>query len=153
MGKTRPLSFAALGASLVLAGILVKSRPLLDPLANISFPYLAGMLGLAVLVVGIHCLLFASPVRELPLLPNILLFVLIAGASNVNIVWDGVVLGFSREDIWLSLSNSLEFSLYYAAFLFLPRCGRKVGPEVSTNSESAEFKTPRSSHAVKYGAS
>ena len=82
MNKIQSLSFAALGLSLIVVGILVKSYPLLDRLANIEFAYLAVMLGLAVLVVGIHCLLFASPVRELPLLPNLILFVLIAGVPT-----------------------------------------------------------------------
>ena len=126
MNRSQSLSFAVLGVSLIGVGILVKSHPLLDTVANISFPYLAGMLGLAVLVVGIHCLIFASSIRELPLLLNLILFILIAGASNVDIVWDGVVFGYTKEDIWLSLSNSLAFSFYYAAFLFLPRCGRKA---------------------------
>ncbi len=45
MSKIPSLSFAALGVSLIVVGILVKSYPLLDPLANIGFPYLAVMLG------------------------------------------------------------------------------------------------------------
>jgi hypothetical protein len=119
-----------LGVSLVSVGILIKKYPLLDPLANISFPHLAGVLGLAVLVVGVHCLLFASLPRDLPLLPNLTLFGIIAGAANINIVWYGLVGGYSvnvLDDIGLNLSNSLEFSVYYAAFLFLPRwVGKRV---------------------------
>ncbi len=136
MNQFQALSFAAVGVSLVAVGILLESYPLFDPLANIESAYLAGMLGLAVLVVGIHCLLFASTVRELPLLPSVVLFVIIAGASNVNIVWDKVVHGFSEEDMWLGLSNSLEFSIYYAAFLFLPRWRRKARTQVTTSPES-----------------
>ncbi len=75
--------------------------------------------------------------RELPLLPNLILFVLIAGASNVNIVWDGVATGYTKADIWLNLSNSIEFSLYYAAFLFLPRCGPKAKTQATANPEPA----------------
>ena len=123
MNRMQPLSFAVCGVSLVVVGILAKSFPLLDQLANISFPYLAGMLGLVVLVVGIHCLVFASSVRNLPLWPNLILFAIIAGAANINIVWDGIVIGYTKEDIWLNVGNSLEFSLYYATFLFLPRFG------------------------------
>lgn len=125
MNQSAPLSFAGLGVSLVAVGVLIKKYPLLGPLANISFAYLAGILGLAVLVVGVHCMLFASLPRELPLLPNLVLFVLVAGAANVNVVWDGIVIGFPKNDIWLNLSNSLEFSLYYAAFLFLPKWIRR----------------------------
>ncbi|MCH9035323.1 MAG: hypothetical protein IID42_12615, partial [Planctomycetes bacterium] len=65
MNQFQALSFAAVGVSLVAVGILLDSYPLFDPLANIESAYLAGMLGLAVPVVGIHCLLFASTVREL----------------------------------------------------------------------------------------
>lgn len=137
MNKTTPLSFAALGLSLVAAGILTKRYALLDELANISFPYLAGMLGLAALVVGIHCILFGAGPGELPLLPNLLLFVIVAGAANVNIVWDGVVGSYSKADIWLNLSNSLEFALYYAAFLFLPRWGRKKAVRSGSDSEGS----------------
>ena len=128
MNKFTSLSFAGLGVSLVAVGILLRKYPLLDPLANISFRYLAGILGVAVLVVGVHCMLFASLPRELPLLPNLALFVLVAGAANINIVWDGIVMGFPKSDIWLNLSNSLEFSLYYAAFLFLPKWIRRETP-------------------------
>lgn len=136
MNKIQTLSFAAFGVSLIVVGILVKSHPLLDSLANISFPYLAGMLGLAVLVVGIHCLLFASPIRELPLLPNVVLFAIIAGASNVNIVWDGVLGSYTKDDIWLNLSNSLEFTIYYAAFLFLPRYGPSARTDATRSSDA-----------------
>lgn len=118
---TTPAYLAALGVSLLAAGILTRRYPLFDPIANIGFPYLAGMLGIAALVVGLHCVLFASTPADLPVRPNVVLYILIAGAANVNIIWDGVVVGFSGNDIWLNLSNSGEFSLYYAAFLFLPR--------------------------------
>ena len=119
--KTTPLLVAALGISLIGAAILTRQNPLFDRIANISLPYLAGLLGLAALTTGIHCALFASAPHELPLLPNVVLYILIAGAANVNIVWDGMVIDMPRNEIWLSLSNSLEFSIYYAAFLFLPK--------------------------------
>ena len=141
MNKTTPLTFAALGLTLVFVGILLERVPLLDEIANISFPYLAGMLGLAVLVVGIHCILFGVGPSKLPLVPNLILFFIIAGAANVNIVWDGVALGKSEADIWLNLSNSLEFALYYAVFLFLPRWKRKTSalPGCETDSPSANY--------------
>lgn len=125
MDKLQSLSFSVLGVSLIVVGILLSSYPLLDRLANIDFAYLVAMLGLAILVVGIHCQLFASPVGDLPLLPNVVIFVVIASAANVNIIWDAVVLGADKKDMWLGLSNSTEFSVYYAAFLFLPRWRRK----------------------------
>lgn len=121
----RSIAITALGVSLVGVGIALKQYPLLDPIANISFPYLAGIVGLAILVVGVHCILFGSTIPELPLLPNFLLFIVLGGAANVDIVWDGIVIGAERKDIWLNLGNSLEFTVYYAAFLFLPRLGRK----------------------------
>lgn len=121
----RSIVITALGVSLVGVGIALRQYPLLDQIANISFSYLAGIVGLAILVVGVHCILFGSTISELPLLPNFFLFIVIGGAANVNIVWDGIVIGAERSDIWLNLSNSLEFTVYYAAFLFLPRLGRK----------------------------
>ena len=60
-----PLSFAALGSSLVAVGILLERYPRLDDIADISFPHLAGMLGLAALVARIHRILFGAGPGEL----------------------------------------------------------------------------------------
>ena len=136
MSKATSLGFAALGISLVAAGILIKRHSLFDPIANISFPYHAGILGFAVLVVGLHCVLFDSLPRDLPLRPNVVLFVLIAVAANANIVWDGIVSDFSDDDIWWNLCDSLEFSFNYAAFLFLPRWPRK---QLETSGEASSL--------------
>lgn len=132
---TTPAYLAALGIFLVAAGVLTERYPLFDRIANIDFPYLAGMLGFAALVVGLHCALFSSAPSQLPLRPNVALFILIAGAANVNIIWDGVAFDFSGSDIWLNLSNSAEFSLYYAAFLFLPKWIPKAKVSDTPNTE------------------
>lgn len=133
---TTPVYLAVLGVSLLASGILFHRYPLFDAIANLGFPYLAGMLGFAALVVGLHCVLFGSGPAELPLRANVALYVLIAGAANVNIIWDGVAGGFSHGDIWLNLANSVEFSLYYAAFLFLPRWMGKASPGSSAKDQS-----------------
>lgn len=124
MNKATPIHLALLGSVLVGAGVLVKHHRLFDPLANLDFPYLAAMLGIAAFLVGIHCALFSCNPADLPFRPNLAMYVLIAGAANVNIVWDGIALDYPREAIWMGLSNSVEFAFYYAAFLFLPRCCR-----------------------------
>lgn len=136
---TTSACLTALGVSLLVAGILLNRYPLFDTIAEIGFSYLAGMLGLAALVVGLHCVLFASTPAELPTRPNVALYILIAGAANVNIIWDGMACGFSRTDIWLNLGNSAEFSLYYAAFLFLPKW---IGKAEESDNAATESQPP-----------
>jgi len=118
-----------LGVLLVAAGLAVRKNPVLDTIANMEFAYLAVMLGLASMCVALHCALFSAAVSALPLWPNLILFVMIACAANINVVWDGVVLGAGKNDILLNLANSAEFAIYYAAMLFLPRL---VTPPVAT---------------------
>ncbi|MCH7633008.1 MAG: hypothetical protein IIB59_07325, partial [Planctomycetes bacterium] len=43
-----------------------------------------------------------------------------------------------EEDVWLSLSNSLEVTVYYAAFLFLPRLGRDKRAATPAATEACE---------------
>ncbi len=126
MNKSTPMLLALLGSALVGAAVLIKRYPLFDPLGNVDFPYLAAMLGLVALVVGVHCALFSCHPADLPLRPNLVMYVIIASAANINIVWDGIALDYPSEAIEMGLSNSLEFSVYYAAFLFLPRWSSKI---------------------------
>ena len=112
---------ALLGILLVSAGLVVRKIQVMDAVANVDFAYLAVMLGLASMCVALHCALFSARVSALPFWPNLVLFVIIACAANINVVWDGVVLGVAKKEILLSLANSAEFSIYYAAMLFLPR--------------------------------
>lgn len=118
-----------LGVLLVSGGMAVRKIQVMDAIANVDFGYLAVMLGLASMCVALHCALFSARVSALPFWPNLILFVIIAGAANINVVWDGVVFGVARNEVLLNLANSAEFTIYYAAMLFLPRL---VTPPVVT---------------------
>ena len=115
----------ASGMLLVVAGAVCKHYALFDEIANLSLPYLFGMLGVSALVVGAQCALFGCTVRQLPILPNTLLFLVVAAAANINVLWDGVAFEYERSRVLLNLADSVEFTVYYALFLFLPRWSPK----------------------------
>ena len=120
--------YAVLGLALAILAVIIKSYAMLDCIANLSFPYLCSLIALAVTLLGVHCLVFNSPPSRLKLLPNLILFVIVAGASVADVVWDGVFRSFPTEDIVENaLGNSLEFVVIYAAVLFLPRLNETTG--------------------------
>ena len=115
------LSYSALGISFGVLGQITKRNAMLDQLCNLSVPYFSTIVGIVLLIVGLHCVLFDSPVRSLPLKPTILLFILLSVSINGAIVWDGIFRDRTWSDILFNLANTGELTLLYAAFLFLPR--------------------------------
>jgi len=129
--------YAILGLALAILAVIIKTYAMLDEIANLSFPYLCSLIGIAVILLGVHCLVFDSSPSRLRLLPNLILFAIVAGASVVDVVWDGAFKGFAGGAITDNVSNSLEFVLIYAAVLLLPRLsGRQNGTDEAAGAES-----------------
>lgn len=126
MSKLYPLWFAVLALALGLLAMIIKQHAMCDSIANLSLPYLCSIIAFALLMVGIHCLLFGSPPQDLRLLPNLIMFLLVSWAVIIDVIWDGLANGFPIGTILLNVEgNSLEFVMFYAAFLFLPRLRRE----------------------------
>ena len=115
------ISYSALGISFGVLAYITKSYAMLDEICNLSVPYLCTVIGISLLLVGMHCVLFDSSVRSLPLKPTIILFVLISICCSVAVVWDGAFRGKTWSDIIFNVANTGELTLIYAALLFLPR--------------------------------
>ncbi len=114
--------YAILGLALAILAVIIKRYAMLDVIANLSFPYLCSLIGLAVVLLGVHCLVFDSPPARLKLLPNLILFLIFAVASIVDVIWDGILNSFpTGEIVENAVGNSVEFVVIYAAVLFLPR--------------------------------
>ncbi len=134
------LSYSALGISFGVLAQITKQYAMLDQLCNLSVPYFCTIIGIALLLVGVHCVLFNSPVQSLPLKPTIILFVLLSLSVNGAIAWDGAFRGKAWSDILFNLANTGELTLLYAAFLFLPRFAQPNIGQVS--SEGAPSDEP-----------
>ena len=131
-------SYSALGISFGVLAQITKRYAMLDELCNVTVPYFCTIVGIALLFVGMHCVLFNSPVRFLPLKPTIALFVLVSLLCNADIIWDGAFRAKTRADILFNLANTGELTLLYAAFLFLPRFAKpNVGQVSSDGAPSA----------------
>ena len=136
------LSYSALGISFGVLAQITKQYAMLDEICSLSVPYFCTIVGIALLLVGIHCVLFNSSVRSLPLKRTITLFVLVSLLFNTDIIWDGAFRGKSWSDIMFNLANTGELTLLYAAFLFLPRIAQpKVGQVSSDGAPSDEPST------------
>lgn len=79
------VSYSVLGISFGVLAYITKSWAMFDEICNLSIPYLCSLIGICLLLVGMHCLLFDSEVRLLPLKPSIILFVLISLLCNVAV--------------------------------------------------------------------
>ena len=122
--------YAILGLALAILAVIIKSWAMLDEIANLSFPYLCSIIGLAVILLGVHCLVFDSPPSRLRLLPNLILFLIVAGSSIGDVIWDGIFQSFPTGDIVENVvGDSVGFIMIYAAVLFLPRFKGKQGGE------------------------
>ena len=136
MGWKRAASFSLVAVSLGLLAVVIKAYLMFDAIANLSFSYLCTLIAISLALVALHCVLFDAPPSELRLLPNLILFLIISGASSIDVVWDGMARSFSGAEIWFNLANSAEFVLFYAVLLFLPRFFRG-----RTHAESGAAET------------
>mgnify|MGYP000891472296 FL=1 len=117
------VAHAAIALSFGALAVATKQYAMMDELCNLSVPYLCTLFGIALLLVGAHCALFGCSVRALPFRPNMVLFVLVALALNCTVVWDGAFRERTWADILFNMANTSELTLFYAAFLFVPRFG------------------------------
>jgi hypothetical protein len=139
------LSYSALGISFGVVAVITKSYSMLDCLCNLSVPYFCTVVGIALLLVGLHCLLFNASVASLPLRPTVFLFVLLSVSVNGSIVWDGLFRDNTWSDILFNLANTGELTLLYAALLFLPRIAQPKDRQVfSEAAPSASSEKPSS---------
>lgn len=118
------ISYSALGISFGVVAQITKSYAMLDEICNLSVPYLCILIGICLLLVGMHCLLFDSSVRLLPLKPTIILFILISVLCNGSVAWDGAFRDKTSSEIFFNLANTFDFTIIYAFLLFLPRLGK-----------------------------
>jgi hypothetical protein len=134
------LSYLALGLSFGVLAQITKRYAMLDEVRNFCT-----IVGVALLLVGMHCVLFDSPVRFLPLTRNILLFALLSLSLNGAIVWNGAFWGQTWSEIVFKLANTGELTLLYAAFLLLPRIAQPKDRQVfSESAPSASSEKPSS---------
>ncbi len=118
------VSYSVLGISFGVLAYIIKSWAMFDEICNLSVPYLCSVIGICLLLVGTHCLLFDSEVRLLPLKPTISLFILISLLCSGSVVWDGAYRDKTWSDISFNLANIFDFTVIYALFLFLPRIAK-----------------------------
>ena len=123
------LNLALVGIGLIASSAIVKNWAILGPLGNISVTYFMSVLGASALFVSVHCAIFRAPVAKLPLAPSATLYVLVAVALQVDVVWDGLTRKYSLSQVLLGLADSAELAIVYAAVLFLPRWPEKRVPE------------------------
>jgi predicted tellurium resistance membrane protein TerC len=125
MNNLYPLWYAVFAFVLGVIGMIIRYFCLFDTIANLSFPYLCLVIAFALMIVGIHCLLFCSHPSDLSLKPNLILFLIISSLSLIVVIWDGLGTGFDSKKIIYDASNAAGFIIFYAAFLFLPRLSKK----------------------------
>ncbi len=118
------VSYSVLGISFGVLAYITKSWAMFDDICNLSIPYLCSLIGICLLLVGVHCLLFDSDVKSLPLKLTIILFILISLLCSGAVIWDGAYRDKNYSEISFNLANTFDFTLLYAFFLFLPRLAK-----------------------------